>query len=43
MEVQTLRPRIRAEESREAQEETALYRVCKDLRQNRWFVEGIYD
>ena len=43
VEVRTLRPRIRAEGSRDAQEETALYRVYKDLRQKRWFVEGVYD
>ena len=43
VEVRTLRPRVRAEESRDAQEETALYRVYKDLRRRRWFVEGVYD
>ena len=43
VEVRTLRPRIRTEGSRDAQEETALYRVYKDLRRKRWFVEGVYD
>jgi protein ImuB len=43
LEVRTLRPRIRSEENRDAEGETALYRVYKDLRAKRWFVEGIYD
>jgi protein ImuB len=42
IEVRTLRPKVRPESSRES-EETALYRVYKDLRAKRWFVEGIYD
>ncbi len=42
IEVRTLRPKVRPESNRES-EETALYRVYKDLRANRWFVEGIYD
>jgi protein ImuB len=43
MEVRTLRPKVQPESSRESEEETALYRVYKDLRAKRWFVEGIYD
>jgi len=38
-----LRPTVRPESSQESEEETALYRVYKDLRAKRWFVEGIYD
>ena len=41
--VRTLRPKVQSESSRESEEETALYRVYKDLRAKRWFVEGIYD
>jgi len=41
--VRPLRQRIQSESSRESEEETALYRVYKDLRAKRWFVEGIYD
>jgi protein ImuB len=40
--VRTLRPTVQPG-SRESEEETALYRVYKDLRAKRWFVEGIYD
>jgi protein ImuB len=43
VEVRTLRPKVQPESSRENEEETALYRVYKDLRAERWFVEGIYD
>jgi protein ImuB len=43
VEVRTLRPKIQPEGSRGSEEETALYRVYKDLRAKRWFVEGIYD
>ncbi len=43
IEVRTLRPTVRPESSQESEEETALYRVYKDLRAKRWFVEGIYD
>ena len=42
-EMRTLRPRFQAERTKECDEETALYRVYKDLRTKRWFVEGIYD
>lgn len=43
IEVRTLRPKVQPESSRASQEETALYRIYKDLRAKRWFVEGIYD
>ena len=43
IEVRTLRPRVQPEGRRDDEEETALYRVYKDLRAKRWFVEGIYD
>ena len=43
VEVRTLRPKIQPEGSRGSEEETALYRVYKDVRAKRWFVEGIYD
>jgi len=43
IEVRMLRPKVQPEPSRESEEETALYRVYKDLRAKRWFVEGIYD
>jgi protein ImuB len=41
--VRPLRQRVQSESSRESEKETALYRVYKDLRAERWFVEGIYD
>jgi protein ImuB len=41
--VRTLHPRVQAEHSRVDDEEIVLYRVYKDLRVKRWFVEGIYD
>jgi protein ImuB len=41
--VRTLRPKVPPENSRESEDETALYRVYQDLRAKRWFVEGIYD
>jgi hypothetical protein len=43
IEVRTLSLKVRPEQSRESEKETALYRVYKDLRAKRWFVEGIYD
>ena len=43
IETRTLRPKAQAEPTRRDEEETALYRVYKDLRAKRWFVEGIYD
>jgi protein ImuB len=42
VEVLTLRPNDQ-HESGKTSEETVLYRVYKDLRMKRWFVEGIYD
>ena len=41
--VRPLGQRVQSESSQESEEETALYRVYKDLRTKRWFVEGIYD
>jgi protein ImuB len=43
IETRTLRPTAQAEPTGRAEDETALYRVYKDLRARRWFVEGIYD
>jgi protein ImuB len=43
VEVRTLQPRVPPEQSRDIERETALYRLYKDLRAKRWFVEGIYD
>lgn len=42
IEVRTLRPKFEANAEQQDQE-TALYRVYKDLRAKCWFVEGIYD
>jgi protein ImuB len=41
--IRTLRPKAQAEHTQKSENETALYRVYKDLRVKRWFVEGIYD
>jgi protein ImuB len=41
--VRTLHPKFQAERTVTAEEDTALYRVYKDLREKHWFVEGIYD
>jgi protein ImuB len=38
-----LRPKVEKESGREAESETAVYRIYRDLRSRRWFVEGIYD
>jgi protein ImuB len=43
VEVRALSPKVPSESSRESEEGTALYRVYRDLRAKRWFVEGIYD
>lgn len=43
IEVRTLRPKVQAEHSEKGEDETAVYRVYKDLRAKRWFVEGVYD
>jgi protein ImuB len=41
--IRTLRPKAQAEHTQKSENETALYRVYKDLQAKRWFVEGIYD
>jgi len=42
--IRALRPRYQADPHGVAKkEETALYRIYRDLRSRRWFVEGIYD
>jgi protein ImuB len=41
--IRALRPKVQAEQVHKSENETALYRVYKDLRAKRWFVEGIYD
>ena len=41
--IRTLGPKVQAEHGYRNENETALYRVYKDLRAKRWFVEGIYD
>jgi protein ImuB len=43
IEVRTLHAKVHAEPADRGEGETALYRVYKDLRAKRWFVEGIYD
>jgi protein ImuB len=43
IEVRTVRAKVQLEHNRNGEEGTALYRVYKDLRAKRWFVEGIYD
>jgi protein ImuB len=43
IEIRTLRPQVQAEPTGRCENETAVYRVYKDLRAKRWFVEGIYD
>ena len=39
----SLRPKFRANSEETGKEETSLYRIYRDLRYKRWFVEGIYD
>ena len=41
--IRTLRPKVPAGNAYRSENETALYRVYKDLRAKRWLVEGIYD
>jgi len=41
--VRTLHPKVHAEAAPRGEEDIVLYRVYKDLRAKRWFVEGIYD
>lgn len=43
VEIPALRPKFQPTPEEIRQEETALYRIYKDLRTKRWFVEGIYD
>lgn len=43
IETRTLRPKGQADLAGTCEEETALYRIYKDLHAKRWFVEGIYD
>lgn len=43
VEVRTLHTKVLRERAGTDEEETALYRVYKDLRTKRWFVEGVYD
>lgn len=43
VEVRVLRPKYQPEPHNTGPEETALYRIYKDLRLKRWFVEGTYD
>lgn len=38
-----LRPKYQKEFGNDAGKETALYRIYRDLRSRRWFVEGVYD
>jgi len=38
-----LRPKVQKAFRKGAEEETVLYRIYRDLRSRRWFVEGIYD
>ena len=42
IEVLALHPKFQADGPKH-EDTTALYRVYKDLRAKRWFVEGIYD
>jgi protein ImuB len=43
IEVRALSPKVQAEHSQKGEDDTAVYRVYKDLRAKRWFVEGVYD
>ena len=43
VEIQILRPKYQPKPRKAGQEKTALYRIYKDLRLKRWFVEGTYD
>lgn len=43
VEVRRLRPKVQQGRDGTDAQETALYRVYKDLRTKRWFVEGVYD
>jgi len=41
--MRALRPTVQSENGQGNEQETGVYRVYKDLRAKRWFVEGIYD
>jgi protein ImuB len=41
--LRTLRPTYPTDSNEEEKDETALYRIYRDLRLRLWFVEGIYD
>ena len=41
--LETLRPKYRRDANDVDAVETALYRIYRDLRSRRWYVEGIYD
>ncbi|HEX8882465.1 MAG TPA: DNA polymerase Y family protein [Candidatus Acidoferrum sp.] len=43
IEVRALPGKVQPEHNQQGEDETALYRIYKDLRAKRWFVEGIYD
>jgi protein ImuB len=43
IEVHTFCQKVQPEHNQPGEDSTALYRVYKDLRAKRWFVEGIYD
>ncbi len=41
--IQAWWPKYQVDSSDSQEEETAVYRIYRDLRLRRWFVEGIYD
>ena len=41
--ISSLHPRYRTDYNETEEEETALYRIYRDLRSKHWFVEGVYD
>jgi protein ImuB len=41
--MEALRPSYRPDASEPLEKETALYRIYRDLRLRRWFIEGMYD
>jgi protein ImuB len=41
--LETLRPKYQLHPNNGREEETALYRIYRNLRSRRWYVEGIYD
>jgi hypothetical protein len=40
--LKALRPKFQSD-SDDEEEETTLYRIYRDRRLRRWFVEGVYD